>query len=286
MRNILFTIVSFSLLAVISFGQETNSERTGAQIQPRVLIDCPTAGVLPKGFYDMDLRFFDGGGATFAVNIGLTERLMVGISYQAGALIGSNEINLQKFPLGNLKYRLIEETYFFPAIALGIDMQGHSQQLDRNTFYYKSKGFYLAFSKSYMLVKFPMGLHGGANYSTDNLIVDDEKVSKNNFLNGFIGADFGINEELLIFAEYDMAMDDNFTHNPIYGYLNMGIRWAVSSDFVIEFDFKDCINNKWILIVDPSEADIEADIQSLKRQNQVQQKFMTRELRCTFLTKF
>ena len=226
---------------------------TGTEIQPRKLIDCHTAGSLPRGYVDLDLKFFNEGGIRTAVNVGLTNRLSIGIAYQAMHVIGTRDIIGQTYPGGLIKYRLMEESYYLPALALGFDSQG-SGDFEKfgetaGRFYFKSKGAFVAISKSYLLLGYPLGLHFECNYSAvDNNQAESEKESdlhpSNKFMNMAVGIDKSINEELSLMAEYDAALDDNYSHNLLDGYLNIGVRWAIIETFIIELDLKDLLENK------------------------------------------
>jgi hypothetical protein len=212
------------------------------------LIETHTAGAIPKGHFDLDFKFFEEGGIGAGVGVGITDRLNIGIAYQIMRLIGQERVGWQPFPGGQVKYRLVEESYYFPAIALGFDSQGsgpfyhHDSLPDR--FYFKSKGFFGAVSKGYLFLGIPFGLHGELNYSAVENQVEGERDSPNNALNFALGLDLSLNEEISGMVEYDAAIDDNYTNNPLKGYLNACFRWAVVKGFVLEIDFKDILEHK------------------------------------------
>jgi len=232
------------------FGQEAEE-----MIQPRKIISAPTAGTLPKSMFDLDMKIFPGGGFAVGANVGLTNRLNMGAGWGMDNLINSGAVKFF-MPGVSLKYRLVEESYYFPALALGFENTPQSGLLnvqgDRQ--YFKSKGIYAAVSKNYLLLGHPLGFHGGINYSVyDNKVLekydfldstDQGLANKNDFINLFIGMDKSINEELAILLEYDLAMDDNLSRNPLKGFLNGGIRYAFAKALYLELDFRDLLGSK------------------------------------------
>ena len=224
-------------------------------LQPRMLIDAHTAGVLPKASFDFQTRIYPSGDTTIsgsglglAISVGLTDRLTIGISYGGDGLIGRGVAKPNPFPGGLIKYRLIEETFALPAIAIGYDHQGYGGIMDENVYkgyVYKSPGFFAAASKNYLIFStMQLGFHGGINFSL-------EEYKEIHWPNGYFGIDLGINEELAIIAEYDAALNEQDRYaekksyaNPLRGYLNLGIRWAFTPSLFIEAAAKDLLQNK------------------------------------------
>ena len=101
-----------------------NSAGDAANIEPRYTIDTPTAGLLKRGAFAMDVDFFQNGGMTVGLEAGALDRLNFGISYGGSGIIGDGNISMQKLPGVNVKFRLFDETMAMPAIALGFDSQG------------------------------------------------------------------------------------------------------------------------------------------------------------------
>ena len=77
--------------AIIAFSPWAEAQNTGANrsIEPRHLIDVPTAGMLRGGMTSFQADFFHEDGLTAAFAYGIFDRLMVGISYGALHLIGT-----------------------------------------------------------------------------------------------------------------------------------------------------------------------------------------------------
>ncbi|MBD3320070.1 MAG: hypothetical protein GF350_03150 [Chitinivibrionales bacterium] len=222
-------------------------------LQPRRLIDSHTAGVLPKAHFDFETRIYSSGDSTIqgaglylGISVGITDRLNIGLGYGGDGLVGRGKAKPNPYPGAHIKYRLFEENYLFPALAIGYDHQGYGgieYEDNYKGYIYKSQGFFAALSKNYLLFsKIQLGFHGAINYSL-------EEVSTVKWPNGYIGMDLGVNEELYLAVEYDLALQykdpgtDKY-YNPLNGYFNVGLRWAFSPSFYLEFDAKDIFQKK------------------------------------------
>jgi len=227
-------------------GQETE------MIQPRRLIDAHTAGILPRAHFDFETRIYPSGdesisgcGMLMSISVGITDRLNIGVSYGGDGIVGRGRVRGNPYPGALIKYRIIEESYHLPGIAIGYDHQGYGGIETNNYkgYIYKSQGLFCALSKNYLLFKrLQLGIHGAVNFTW-------EDIRSVKWPNGYIGLDFGINEELAFALEYDLALnqkDRGTGHwaNPFKGIFNIGIRWAFVPSFYIEFAAKDVFLQK------------------------------------------
>ena len=139
-----------------------------ARPELRWIMDTPTAGTLPRGAFDLELKTFPGGGVRSTLDIGLTTRFSVGIGYGASHVLADVEPDWNSEIEFLLKFRLHEETDEFPAISIGYCSIGNGAYDDENNRYtVKSPGFYLAFSKNFGLYNNPAAWHWGINYSLE-----------------------------------------------------------------------------------------------------------------------
>jgi hypothetical protein len=256
-------ILAVSLLVAAAAPQA----RASGTVLPYRLVNAHTAGVLPEGFFDIDFRIYAsrggyGTGLITGAHVGITKRLSIGLSYGGEGIVGySDRVRWNDLPGVMLKYRLFEEKFVTPALVLGFDNQGYggpagAAEYGYDGYIYKSPGFFVSLSKSYiMLNTAQIGFHGTVNYSLEGM--DD--VS---WPSAAGGIDIGINDELLFFAEYDFALNDitgagNKKHywHPHKGFLNLGIRWAFTENFHIEFDAIDILENKTRRVPRPTVAD-------------------------------
>jgi hypothetical protein len=245
MKKIVLTTALLSILFFNSaFSQKGEPNkvtriRDWGKIQPRKLIDCPTAGLLPRGSFDFDIKIYPGGGVINTIDIGLMNRFMLGISYGGGKLISEEKPDWNPRIEFAAKLRLLNESYLMPAFVLGYDGQGiglYNDSLER--YQYKSKGFYGVISKNYLVFDYPVGFHFGANYSLEN-----EDKDKNISL--FVGTDVRVNESVGAILEYDLGTNDDNGKalGEGKGYLNLGLQWIFSDRLSLELDFRNIFQN-------------------------------------------
>lgn len=204
------------------------------------LIDSPTAGLHGRGNYFISLRMQPRGSIIASLSVGLMDRLSIGLSYGGQNIIGYGTPDWNPAVGVQIKYRIIDESFMGPAIALGFDSQGYgAYNRGPERYDIKSKGFYATASKNYIFLG-RLGFHGGANYSLERDDGDKE-------VNFFAGLEKTLNPELSLIADYDFAFNDD-KKDSLFGegkggYLNAGIRWTFASKAYIEFDLKNLLRN-------------------------------------------
>ncbi len=218
------------------------SVRVGAQqdLEPRQLVEAPTAGLLPGGGLGLELRFYEGDGILGNLWVGLFDRGMVGVSFGGRDLLGNDAVELNPRVEFSARVRVIEEGYAMPGIALGYTSQGHGDYDDALKRYtHKSKGAYLIASKNFKSPVGQTGIHMGANRSFEDGDGDDD-------FTGYVGVDTGLGKYLMVLAEYDLGLNDNADNSlgSGKGCLNAGLRWAVSGKFAVEFDLKNIFRDQ------------------------------------------
>ncbi len=222
--------------------------------KPVQLIDLPTAGLLASGDLKASLRLYEDGGVLMRLTVGISRKIMFGISYGGDHIIGGSKVRWNEMPGVHLAYRAIEENLVVPAVLLGLDTQGYGKYwrrsdypdtmsvdatrrlLDRYTI--KSRGFYLVASKSYESL-WKVGLHAGINYSL-------EQSDKDKDLDIFAGLDMQISRDVALVFEYDFALNDSHLKNTgnERGYLNGGFRWAFQHNMFLEFDLRNILADR------------------------------------------
>jgi hypothetical protein len=230
-----------------------------AEAMPLIrLVDMHTAGVIPKGFLAVESRIYEGSNTGFLVSVavGITDRFSLGLGYGAEGIIGrSRDPHFDPFPGCMVKYRLLDENFLLPGIAIGFDYQGFGgiARADRNGYnpygysgyIYKSQGIFVSFSKSYLLLKtLEFGFHGGINWSL-------EEIGRVKWPDAWAGFDVGLSRSFSFTAEYDFGLNtrdpykgDNPYGRPQDGYLNAGIRWNFTQNFAVELDVRDILENR------------------------------------------
>lgn len=214
------------------------SAGTGGGLEPRFLVDVPTAGMLGRGTFALDLDFYQEGGLLLGLSVGVLDRLSLGISYGGSRLIGGDTPEMNKAPGVYVRIRLVEESVLLPAIAIGFDTQGRDgfvRSLDR--YRIKSPGAYAVVSKNYSFLGF-LSFHGGVNYSFER--ADDDRD-----VNAFAGLEKTIGPFVSIVMEYNLARNDS-NENALgrgRGYLNTGLKWAVGGGLTLSINLKDLVKN-------------------------------------------
>lgn len=229
--------------------QNYDVSNTLYDVAPRWLVDMPTAGTLPRGHYQIGTRLYPSGGAIGFTDIGLSNRLMIGISYGGQDVVSNKNPNWNPKIEFSIRFRPIDEIDYFPAVTLGFSSQGNGawdKDIERYTF--KSRGFYGVVSRSFYFYQWTAGWHVGLNYSLESE-VDDDKA-----LNFFLGVDATFKYNLALLFEYDAALNDDRStlpgsQEPAFGgkgrgYMNMSIKWLFTENLELEVMMKDLLVNR------------------------------------------
>lgn len=242
MRNQIIGLIIVFLFIQLSPGYSQNEDdETTTYIQkmsPIDIIDTPTANFLSRKYFQLKLRVYHLGGMLGGLTVGLTNRLMFGVSYGGQNIIGQGKVSWNDAPGVNLRYRLRFEDYRFPAVSLGFNSQGYgSYYPELKRYQIKSKGFYVVFSKNYFVLK-DFGIHAGVNYSDENKGAEKD-------LNFFCSAHLMLDPELSLLWEYDFAINDNDDKSlgSGKGYMNAAVCWYFSRQLVFEFSVKNLLKN-------------------------------------------
>ncbi|MBN1130737.1 MAG: hypothetical protein JXA71_17240 [Chitinispirillaceae bacterium] len=243
--------------AVVLFCVVAGTVSGSEPVPPIRLVDMHTAGMVPKGDYSLEVRIYENYGTGFLVSIaaGITDRFCFGLGYGAEGIVGrSREVHYNPFPGCIIKYRLLEEDFYLPGIALGFDYQGFGGIGDEGRFgyygyIYKSQGFFAAFSKSYLFLRvLELGLHGNINLSL-------EEIAKVTWPDAWVGVDMGVSDKFSLVAEYDFGFNTRDPYGsrnayalPYQGYCNLGIRLHFTPHFSLEIDARDVFENRAYLI--------------------------------------
>jgi hypothetical protein len=245
LRSGLIVYLMLSATAFAQYQYETYDDSMYAEvIAPRAelrwIMDTPTAGMLPRGTFSLDLRTFPTGGVQSSLEIGLASRFSVGVGYGASEVLA--DVSPEWGPRLEflIRYRLHEESEGLPAIAVGYSSLGYGRYDEEYERYMvKSPGFYVSFSKNFNMYENPASFHWGANYSLEN--------DKDNDPDVFIGFSTDTGPGMVFLAEYDLALNDNERYS-VYGlkrgYLNIGLAWYITDELSLELDLKNLLRNR------------------------------------------
>ncbi|TYB31822.1 MAG: hypothetical protein FXF47_02200 [Candidatus Mcinerneyibacterium aminivorans] len=199
------------------------------------IILFPTAYTKQRGQYESKIEM-----EPFKIKsaIGITQRLMLGVSYGGEHVIGTTDIDWYPKVEFNIKYRLFDEKQSVPAFAVGFSSDGWGKYLDSAERYLiKSRGFFAVASKDITIIG-GSNVNFGVNYSVEG---EDESSG----FDIFTSVRKNLNEELSIIGEYDFAINDS-GENKLgegKGYLNFGIRWNFAPELVIDFQLINVLQN-------------------------------------------
>ena len=231
---------------------------------PLNLVNIPTAGTLPRGSFTLESLIIKNGGIVPRLSVGFTDNFTLGVSYGVQNLIGDSKPSINKTtPEVQIKYRIFDESEKMPALVYGLDTQGrgefHKQESilsisgksdstrNLNRYDQKAWGMYIVFSKNWNLMG-NLGMHAGISKS----LSENDDGDKD--LNVFFGFDKELNRSFSLLVEYDAALNDNLTEDDYgaikkitfgkgKGYLNAGVRWAISSNLMLEVNLNDINQN-------------------------------------------
>jgi hypothetical protein len=223
----------------------------GAMGPPRNLVDTPTAGTVAAGTFETRSKVFPGGGLELRVDIGLANWLSLGGSYGGLQIIGDGDPDWNPEPGFAVKIRVIEEDYFLPALALGVDTQGSGYwDAHRERYQYQSRGIYAVVSKNYAWYG-DLTLHGGMNRTLEG---NDPN------LNPFLGLEKSLGGYWSLALEYDSAFNDD-RNDGAYGkgrgYLNGAVSWNLSPEMQVRLVVRDMLRNSEA--VEPGLSDVVVD---------------------------
>ena len=234
LRCLAVSLVCFPVSCLYAQG----SAGSGGKIEPRYLIDVPTAGMLDRGSFAVDLEFYQQGGVLLGFSVGLLDHLSLGASFGGTDLIGGGTAVFNDAPGVNLKIRVVDEHVVIPALAIGFDSQGHDGYIKSLSRYViKSPGLYAVLSKNYGVLGY-LSFHGGANYSL-------ERTDGNRNINLFVGIEKTVGAFVSIVAEYNLGSNDTGT-NAIgkgNGYLNAALKWSLGGGLTLAANLKDLAHN-------------------------------------------
>ncbi|MDH3252636.1 MAG: YjbH domain-containing protein [Ignavibacteria bacterium] len=232
-------VITLALIATLQgslFAQGSAGSEGG--LEPRSLVDIPTAGMLAKGTFGFDIDFFQEGGVLVGFTAGVLDRLTIGLSYGGSRIIGSSTPVMNNVPGFTIKIRVLEENMALPAIALGFDTQGKEGYLkDLKRYGIKSPGFYVVGSKNYSLLGY-LSFHGGLNYSLENSDGDKD-------INVFAGLEKTLGPFLSLIVEYNLARNDSNDRavGRGRGYFNTGLKCTLGGGLTLGVMLKDLAKN-------------------------------------------
>ena len=214
-------------------------------------VENPTASLLNQGEVRIVQKIYKMNSMMLGAEVGLFDIFQFGMAYGAEEVVGDNDIKLHNIPAFKAKVRLLEETFVLPAIALGVDTQGHGsyykkvtneydETISQNRFEVKSKGGYAVLSKNFIMWGL-IGFDLGANYTFEGT-KDDQKFA------AFAGMYKTIGEKVTVLADFSAGFNDRDTEGPLAvrnrGFLNSALQFQATDQLAVKFMLHDMFRNR------------------------------------------
>lgn len=184
------------------------------------LTDVPTAEVVDHYGYNVNFRFYTGGGVLARTAFGVFPRLNIGFGLDTEQLIGNQTADINR-PTLNVKFRIFDGKRSLPALALGYDGQGYFFNDVTDKYVQREKGLFLVGSGEIIVPD--LTFHAGANVYDFH----DDKYF------GFTGINYLIEDLVGISFEVDnirVARDNRMT---------AGFRYYVTPSFSVQLAGRD-----------------------------------------------
>ena len=204
-------------------------------------IDNPTAAMLQRGEAAINSKLYQNDAIVMGTDVGIADFFQIGLAFGGEHILGNQNPKWTRVDY-KVKLRIINETLSLPAIAIGVDTQGHgTYHKDTKRYEIKSKGAYAVLSKNFELLGL-IGFDLGANYS-----FDDHKTKAND-LDIFTGIYKTAGDYVTLFIDFSTGLND-IDSNDEYaglkrGYLNTAVQFNVNEQFSIKLLLHDLLRNR------------------------------------------
>lgn len=196
------------------------------------LVDQPDLYVPGHGVYGIQLRFGPTGEVLANANIGLFNRLCLGLSYGASNFIGPENPNFYSQPGIQARLMAVEQSLYMPTIILGFDNQGYGAYISADDRYLiMSKGLYLQIGKT---IEYP-GLSITPNLGMNYCFESSGRIDL------FSGLKFQFGASVQVLVEYSPNFSDELDQNK--GFFNVGVNYIFFEDVFFQFALRDLLEN-------------------------------------------
>ena len=232
-RKAFLSVFFLFLLPIILHSQGTSGEN--ASFESRAIIDMPTAGIAPKNSLTVFSLVREEGSVLLESSYTVFEDVQIGGGFVFNNLIGTNDIETSLLPLVHLKWRVLNERNYLPAITAGFSTFGRGTFEHTNRiFQTNSPGLYVALSKEWRWKLGAISTHAGVKYSLDPI----ESQRKPNI---FFGLEQALTSRLSVLIEYNALIDD--VRYSSGGLLNSAFRFSIVKGVTLEFQLRDILKN-------------------------------------------
>lgn len=229
-----FTIfIYFFIASYLVFSKGSAGDK--AIYETRYIVEMPTAGVIPKGTFSFVGEIFNNGGILGDFSVSPFENFNIGLSFSGIGIIGDETPKFQNLPGISVKFRIFNETTYFPAILIGVNTQGRGEWLsDLKRFETHSPGVFISSSKSFSWKLGYLAIHLGIGYS-----FEDVKIP-----NLWLGIEQSLGSIFSLDIEYNANLDEETgIVMKRKGLLNVSLRSSILKGLTLELKIKDLLEN-------------------------------------------
>ncbi len=191
------------------------------------IVDMPTAGMLPRGAIAIRVIAFEQGGVLSEVIVSPLSQVQLGLGYSGTGIIGSGAIRWQGTPALHLRWRILDETLLFPAIAIGLETLGRGS-VSGNSFATPAPGAFIAASKQFRWWLGGCAVHGGVGYGFDLRF-------NGRTTNAWLGIEQSLGRSVAVSFEVNPGSIEHAM--PLL--FNAVVRWSVIRGATLEFYARD-----------------------------------------------
>lgn len=233
MIKFILTFVMFFALIYSVSASSPGKAGTSPKYETDLIVDLPTAGMLPAYHGAGVINFLPLGGLYLEASYALFQSFLVGIAYGGNGIIGNSKPEMQNLPGITAKYRFLDERINIPAIVLGFRSQGGGNFIYGNDrFVDHSPGFFLAVSKSFTWAMGELSFHSGVNYSFEaNKVFRSPDV--------YFGFEQSIGKFVALNLEFDLSLDEDAKLLNHRGRVNGALRFSVVDGVTIGMKIRD-----------------------------------------------
>lgn len=194
----------------------------------------PTAGIIAPRTYHVSLTTFPSNGLRFSVSTGVVRGFMVGLGYGGWNVIGLSSPEWFDKVFFKARFRFLDETSAFPALAAGFDNENEVVR-EEGTYSRISRGFYVTASKNFRAPGGDMGFHAGISISFE----------EPDHAGCWFGFDKSLPAGFGLAADYDLATNeaDSVRFDNSGGFINAEVYWESFGQVRISIQFKDLLES-------------------------------------------
>jgi hypothetical protein len=192
-------------------------------------VDQPYPKVPEHGIFNLMLRVGPDGETIGYFNVGIWDRLGLGLSYGGSNLLGAGDPEFYEIPGVQIKLLAIEEGILYPTMQFGFDNQGYGNYNDRYDI--RSKGLYCQISKTFGFTSLEIVPSFGVNYC----------LEAERGLDVFAGLNIQFGTFSAFLVDYSPNLNDPEDEDK--GYLNLGFRMIFYGEMFFEFALRDLLDN-------------------------------------------